>query len=244
MGFKKTSPIVAAHAAVFVFLVMTLLLPACQNSNSQTVTADNRSPAPVAAREAIEELEQAAIIPFVVKITNKQTDSMLSAQTGSALFFSGIINNQVMELKGRFQDEEIVVYQGPSRLELKTDQDSKLLQKQQIGMISPLDHLDLVKNYTNQSYYGASPIFVDNVRYEHIVIKIPQEDIKNQLQQFLGLQFSDTMLLEEMAQSINVEYHLAVHPVSNSLKQCEVRVLSGAGERILEDQIFFRFLNG
>lgn len=222
------------------------------------------------AAQALAKLEQAEEIRYVLKSENNDagisdgadfrtdadikngagtandTDTNTAADTdnGSGTFFYlGTIKNGMLEMKGIYQDREIILYKGPG-IQLKSGNDYKNLDENRVGLISPLDHLDLVKRYLQNAVRDERSIFIDKIKYDQISVTLPSDEVMKKLQQFLGPQFSDKITLEQVAGQISVTYNLAVHPVDFTLKQLQVAISFQDDGQTQEQNIYFRFLDG
>ncbi|MBO8170753.1 MAG: hypothetical protein H0Z33_02560 [Bacillaceae bacterium] len=226
-------------ALIISVLMMALLLYGCRSETAvKPVMSQKHDELTPSLREIIQEsirkLYQKNPLQFVIEANRGKE---------SSIFYVGSVEDGKLQMTGRYQDENLNI-QKVEDIVLSYGETEKVIDDQEAGLISPLDHLQLVAKNAGNASYTRPPVFIDHVKYDHAVIPLSPEVVEQNIQYFLGPQFSDKITLKQVLRQIQIEYHLAIHPVTNQLKQLQLHIQIKHEDQTREQNVYFRFLDG
>ncbi len=238
-GWKGAQQVREQKNVLFLFFILVLLvLTACNHSPSdQAAVADEyrinheKAWSYTELQQTIEQMLDQDEWHFVVRADD---------QKGQSAYYVGSRKGDRLELSGRFNGKDFWI-KADHKLVIEAENLKKELSLEETGLISPADHFKFILLEITSAEKTNRLISIDNTYYDRWEVPLSRKTVQEKVESFLGPQFSDKMVVDQVIDHLTVNYILAVHPETKKVKQMQLTITINDGDEKKEQELYFRF---
>lgn len=224
---------------VFLCLIIIIGITACTPSRSEKqedlIQTSNQE-----KTWSYEELQQA--IQQMLALDEWHFVVRADDHTKQSAYYVGSLKGDMLELSGRFNGKDFWI-KSDQKLVIEAENLKKELSPEETGMISPADHLKFILQEIASAEKSNRFITIDDTFYDRWEVPVSRNTVQKKVVSFLGPQFSDKMVVDQVIDHLNATYILAVHPDTKQIKEMQLKISIDDGDERREQTVYFRFYN-